>query len=234
MMGQIKNIGLTALGLGAGARGIMGLYNLMRRQQGPKTRSVMPVPVDVPYPTKQKQAFDIGQFFKGDYANSYAEIPWAIPAATAAGVGGLAGGWSMLDGILDQRRKGRLDTDLEKARSDFDQALLAQYDKPKTAAAELANELDKLYDNAVAASKTEKAASGIAGPAGALTGMGLTIGGLGAVATAMAVYNAVKKRNTDSLLESAQKRRQRANFRANPTQLWARPTPVEVQAPGAL
>lgn len=226
---QLGNIGVAGLGIGAGARGLIGLYNLMRRQSGSARQGLNPVPVDVPYPVagqQKKQAFDlndISKWWDGAYAEKMHQIPWAIPAATAVGLGSLAGGWGAVDSVLDKRRKGQLDEELQKTRQDFDAALLAQYDKPKTAAAELSIELDKLFDQATAAG--EKQAS-LAGMSGTAAGVGMTVGGLGALATAMAVYNAVKKRNSESLLDSAQKRRLRRNYENNPTPLWARPVPV--------
>ncbi len=235
LMKNLGSLGLTALGVGAGARGIMGLYNLMRRRSvGSNMRQVKPVPVDVPYPVKQKQAsFEaVKKFFGGDYAQTMGQIPWAMPAAAAVGLGGVGLGWTALDGVLDKRRKAQVEDEVATARQEFDQALMSQFDKPKTAAEELSVELDKMFDAAQQTTPEKRAfLEEAAGPLGSIAGAGMTVAGLGSLAAAMAVYNAVKKRNNDSILESAQKRRQRRNYTLNPTPLWARPVPAAPEAP---
>lgn len=231
------NMGLGAAGVGMGARGLVGIYNLLRRNmRPPRTKPLGPVMIDVPVPRKEKRAdaapapSAISKFLSGGSATTQAGVPWAIPAAVAAGGVGLYGGWKGMDAILDHRRKAMLQEELDKARTDYDTALFAQYDNPKTAAERVAVGLDKLYDALQDQEKSANLAN--------LGGMGLgaygTVAGVSGTMAALTAYAATKKRQQAELLRKAQASRLRRMYAAQPTPLYARPLETAGAAtPGA-
>jgi hypothetical protein len=124
----LKNLGLLSmvgLGVGAGARGATGLAQLVNRNvKTPPSSLPHAVPVDLPLEsTEEEKLAGMTDFLKGDYAQSMAGVPWVLPASVAAGAAGIGGGWSAMDYLLDKRRKGELDAELETARKEYEAAL---------------------------------------------------------------------------------------------------------------
>lgn len=174
----------------------------------------------VSMPTAKAAGFGewLADTIAGRNATSVAGVPWAMPATAAATIGGGYGGWKALDAILDARRKATLQSDLDQAKQEYEQALM-----PKTAGDnELGQTLDQLYD------EMEKTAK--PGMLGEWTGVGLGTYGLAALITALAGgaagYSFGKQRQMKTLLDSAQAKRRRARFEASPEPIQVRPSPV--------
>lgn len=230
-IGQLGKLLLTGAGVGIGARGLLGLMQLTRRNiKPPQPLSGGPVEVDVPLPAQpeEEKVANLGSFFRGDYAKNQNGIPWMIPATVLGGGASIYGGWKLMDSVLDHRRKKELEEDVASAKHDFHQALLAEFDRPvhvpKLAAdRSLADNLDRIYENVKQAGMFDDAAH----YAGVGTGMYATAAGVGGLAAAIGAYQATKKRQEQALLRKAQKMRQRQMWNRQPPALIANPVAAE-------
>lgn len=241
---DIRNVGLTALGVGAAGRGIVGLIQHMKQNRAKKTRSG-PAYLPLPYPAKT------AGFLDGDGATTKGGIPWYGPAMMLGGLGGLGLGWKGMDKVLDARRQREQESELAAARQQFHDALLSQYDEPikvhpemlsgkKKSAADdtmvkVGEALDELYDvfqKAAAEEETRpmsKSAidwSNVAGQAAGGYGM---YAGLSGLLTGALVYDKIQKRSRRAVLEKALAKRQRRKFMQQPTEIYATPEPMPVQ-----
>jgi len=178
-------------------------------------------------------------FLGGDHATSKAGIPWYGPAMMTAGLAGLAGGWKGVDHLLNKRRAREREKELGAARSEFHDALMAQYDRPlagagptKAAAdlspmAKVGAELDTLYD------QFEKAAFALNDTAGQLAGGYGVYAGLTGLMTGALVYDKARKRQRRAILEKAMQRRERRRFNVAPPEITAVPEPFHPAPPAA-
>lgn len=216
----------AAGGIGMGVRGLAGLAGMLHSNRPKPMSAVSPIVLEVPVHNgeeERKYAFDFGKFMKGDNAVTPAGIPWAMPAFVLGGGAAGYGGWKLMDSLLERRRKDELEGELDMARKDFHNALHAQAlggAKAATAEPTLNEKLDRLFD------MTEKAANVFEQPghyAGVAAGMYGTIGGLATIGTALAVYNAMKKRQERSLVERAQKTRMRKLYEQQPLPIYTKP-----------
>lgn len=225
-LGNLGTLAVVGAGVGAGSRGLLGLLQLAHRNSR-KPEPTIPPPLAIDLPLAEQEEEKVGgvsDFMRGDYAQSIAGIPWAIPAHVAAGAGGLAGGWTLMDYLLDKRRKGELQSELDKAKGDYEVALS---NGMKTAEeGSLAADLDKLYD------AVEKRSSSFADMAGQATGMYGLYAGTSGLAGALMAYQWGKKRQRKALIEKALKERRRKRFQSQPSALYLRPG--SVSAPGSL
>lgn len=234
---DVRNIGLGAVGVGAAGRGLVGLIQMMKANKPKKTRSG-PAYLPLPYPAEPtKQAGFLG----GDAATTKGGVPWYGPAMLMGGLGGLGLGWKGMDKVLDARRQKEEEGELVRAREQFHDALLEQYDAPikthptlmkKRAGDESTMEkvgkaLDALYDKFEAAKEEEKVAgvdwSNLAGQAAGGYGM---YAGLSGLLTGAMVYDKINKRSRRAILEKALQQRQRRKFMQQPTEIMAVPEPV--------
>lgn len=251
-LNDLGKITLTSLGVGAGARGLMGIMDLIHRNTKPRKTYSGPAVVQLPYPvepgeTRKAEPEKVagigdflagmprrtGEFLAGRDATTKEGIPWYLPAAMTVGMGGLATGWHGVDKLLDERRKGDVDTDLDAARQHFNEALLGQYSKPLKAkdldkkgadADSLGHDLDRLYD-----AFQEKSASW-GDMAGQLAGAYGVYAAPAALFTGMMAYQSAAKKQQMALLNKALQRRQRRRFMQSPPEVYATPVPVEVGA----
>lgn len=225
-LGNIGTLAVVGAGVGAGSRGLLGLLQLAQRNSH-KPEPTIPPPLAIDLPLSEQEEEKVGgvsDFLRGDYAQSINGIPWAIPAHVAAGAGGLAGGWTLMDYLLDKRRKGELQSELDKAKGDYETALS---NGMKTAEeGSLASDLDRLYD------EVEKRSSSLADMAGQATGMYGLYAGASGLAGALMAYQLGKKRQRKALIEKALKERRRKRFQSQPSALYLRPGTVS--APGSL
>lgn len=238
---DIRNLGLTTLGIGAGGAGLVGLINMMRRNTEPKKRSG-PALLPLPYPVEPalapeniKQGGVLPDLGGADAATK-GGIPWYYPAMFGVGMGGLGLGWKGMDYILDKRRKEERQQELDLARNEFQDALLAQYDKPlgnKKAAdstmLKVGEALDALWNkmaNAIQETITKEAVDWNNLGGQVLGGYGAYAGLTGLLAGTL-VYDKMKKRSRRAILEKALQRRQRREFNQRPTEIFAVPEPVE-------
>jgi hypothetical protein len=133
--------GLAAAG-GVGARGLLGLRYMFGRKRPDLQRTLGPTVLSVPAPVYASPAAATAGHKAAGYAlykqaiekraegllTSRSEIPWYLPGITLAGVGGLAGGYKLMDVLMDRKRKADLQADLQDARAQYRAALLSQYD----------------------------------------------------------------------------------------------------------
>jgi len=232
---DLQNILLTGLGIGAGARGLYGLYNLAQRSgRGPEQpRTPGPLVLDYPIPTREEEdelrpklAADDESFWD---SQSKTGIPWYLPGGLAAGAGGVYGGWKLMDMILDRRRNQEQEDDLEQARAEFRAALTGG--GPKLASDggnTLGHDLDRLYDMLQEKqAEFEKTSSSAVGDIwGKIKGGYGVYSGLTSLAAGLWMYNRAKKMQRRTLLEKAKKERERQRFERRPPAIEALPTPA--------
>lgn len=233
---DIRNVALAALGVGVAGRGTVGLLNSLQRdrQKKPKGPSLL---LPLPYPAEKA-----GNFLGGDSAATKAGIPWYMPAMMMGSLAGLGGGWAGMDAVLHRRRKAETDAELNKARAQFHDALLSQYDAPlqnqtsitaKVAAdapemVKVAQELDAVWD--LIDKRLEKGSFDFANAAGVAAGGYGTYAGLSGLLTGALVYDKVAKRSRRAILQKAMQRRDRRNFTMRPNEIYAIPEPVSAPA----
>lgn len=221
----------ASLGVGAGARGLMGLYNLM---QGKPKSNFSPGPgiLRIPYSEEEEslqKAGDGDSFMQGGSASSFSGIPWALPAATAGGLASLYGGWKGMDLILDAQRKRKLKQELERAKAEFEQALVPPPEDKQgsnDSRSKLGEDLDFVYDRMMKAAEP-----GFLGVDWGDLG-GKAVGGYGVYAllssllAGMGAYGMTANRSRRKLLEKAQKRRAMQRAQQRPTEIFAIPAPI--------
>ena len=203
-------VALAGLGSGAGLRGLIALMEMSQSGAKPGGNSLAAGRTSMPQdPSKEKTA-SLAEFLRGDYAKSVAGVPWAIPAAVGAGAAGAYGGWRGIDELLDRRRKGELDEELEEAKREYEAALAGE--------GKLAQDLDTLYDEV----EKQAAVSDAAGTAAGLYGL---YGGTSALVAALMAYQWGKKRQKRQLLEAAQTKRRRRRYAGQPIPVQVTPVP---------
>lgn len=153
-------------------------------------------------------------------------IPWVLPAHVAGGLGGAYTGWKLMDHILDKRRKSELDEQVDSAKNEFQQAILSQHERPRSARFKIGTE------NSLGAALDELAGKffqKLATTGGDVVGKSLgtygTYAGLSALLAGSLAYGAAKKRQNRTLLERAQKEQLRRESEKHPIQVMARPVP---------
>ena len=234
----------AGLGLGAAARGGVGLMNLARRNQPrPEPTNVFEIQTtddeEEPYLKAAEGSwipeFNWKEWLGGANARTPMEIPWFPPAAMAAGLGGAYLGWKGLDKIMDKRRKDEQDDALENAKMQFQQALQGSTQAKYAGDNELGRELDSLFDEVKVAmdhvepGKLEKAADGIPGgrTLGTLAGLYGIYALLSGGAMGRAAYSRAKKKTAPEVLGAAVKRRKRMRAAAKPTPAYAAMPPAK-------
>lgn len=230
-MGNVGRLSMATLGIGAGLRGAMGLYNVLKNNIGKprKTRSG-PSLLSLPYPVAKEAAE--GENFLPE-VTQVKSLPWYGPAMMFGGLASLGAGWKGVDMVLKRRAQRDREAQLGAARKHFHEALLNQYDKPYAAAGpmgkigsdepNLGRELDRLYD----AVEKVAALGGLVPDDMAGQGLGWygMIGGGAAALTGAMVYDKMKKRQQRAILEKALMKRERRRFAQQPTEITAVPEP---------
>jgi hypothetical protein len=157
----------------------------------------------------------VGDLFSGWDASAPVDKPWAWPVGALAIGGGLYGGYKLTDWLLDKARRREVDSELETARKNYQQAMMGQYEQKSAAV----DPVDALYD----LPDGEKRALVGSLLGAALLGMGALAGGSG-----IAAYNWGRGHSRTKTLEEAIRRRQEALFAQAPRPIIALPIPHEV------
>lgn len=174
-----------------------------------------------------------GNQLMGDLATSIWGNPWAVAGSVPAAGAGLYGGYKLMDWLADSRRKSELDSELEQAYAEYEEALNDDRQLKQSSADPT---LDDLFDDL---EDTEKNA-GVFGTAmkpfqntmNHVFGTDATGGAMGAYllaalltggATGTLSYDWAKKRQKQKLLEKAIKKREREQARRGPTPFVAVP-----------
>jgi len=218
-MGRVTAIGA---GVGAGARGLQGLWNLVRRNvSGPAVGPNSPLTLDIPDTREDEEEEKFAGFFvdralgflSGDYASTLAGHPLSTPTKVLGAGAGAIGGWKLLDWIMDRRRKSEMQAEAAKAEEEYEQALLGQHKQGS-----LGHDLDLLFD------ETEK--QGTVGDfMGGAAGIYLTGAGLGALLTGKITHDIARKRQRQSLLTKARRKHMRQSRSLRPAAIYVNPLP---------
>lgn len=215
---------LAGLGVGAAARGGLGLVRLLNRNLAAKQTPTYG-PLITPIPLEEsEEAPTADQTLKAAQVLSQPTSKWGYwPYPTSLLVGtplAMIGSWTMVDKLLDARRKAEQKARLQRAQQDFEEALL--HHEPKTAGASspLGQALDQLYDS------LEKQSIDWAELWRRLvSNYGAYAAGTGAAAFLFA-YTKGQKHQRRALLEQAQRKRRTEAARIRPAEVYAVPTRV--------
>jgi len=224
-MKDIMHTGLAALGVGAAARGAMGLANLVKRHTNPpRPKYPQAIVTRVPVPVEEDEEKTAAITAKDAH-------PWYYPGMLLAGGAGLVGGWKGVDFLLEKQRTAQKEHELRRAKGDFEEALLSSYGQPrkigpggvatKTAAAELGELLDGVFDG-----MQQKQAfnwDNLKGRIGGMYGMYALATGIPA---AMWQYNRTSSTGRGATLDKAMKLRSRKAYMNRPSEIYAVPEPV--------
>jgi hypothetical protein len=215
-------VGIAGLGVGAGARGITGISNLFGAHAEPSRRPLPPPSLlPVPIPGRRPEEDEEDPLRKAAAAISkVAEVRpglnwWQIPASAALGAGGVAGGWELMDAILNSRRRVEMDQELADVQTEYEDALRNQYEQ----ALMKRGELDEIFEKHAGSDWLGDLWEMIKG--GYATGLGLSAG-----AGALGGYRWAKSRNRNLKLDEALRRRKQLRAgRIEP--LYAYPVPAD-------
>lgn len=226
---DVRNLAMASLGVGMGARGLTGIYNLLANRKANTARS-SPPELPLPYPVEPdeeatRQAHK--QAGLADSATIKPGIPWYGPAMLMGGLAGLGTGWAGMDAVLDHRRKAEHASQLEQAKEEFHNALLSQYSKPLDSVPNIKRAetdsvgvvLDRVFD------LFEKHATWSDTVGAGLGAYGM-YGGITALAAGAAMYNQANKKSQRSIIAKALQRREQRRFMEQPPEIYARPEPI--------
>lgn len=243
-LARVLAAGIGAAGLGVVGRGAMGLARSLQAPP-PETRPQNKIVVPIPVASLGRGRPDFRPDLSGGPAVGFpggaglggmpalpgekmaekaygkeaaaADLPWYLPAVTAAGAVGLYGGYRAADSYLNSREKTQMQDKVDAARQRFRTALVESLApvpaQPKLALDVLATERGKL-----------------AFPSG-----GKMLGMAGAGATLLALlsgklmYDAASARSPSALLAKAEKQRQRDMAASRPPAIEIMPTPVSLR-----
>lgn len=212
---------LLAGGLGAAVRGYSGLTNLPESKKRKKPQRTIEMPVAYP----EKQALFGNDNSK---ATSMIGLDYFAPAMLLGAPLAAYGGWKGVDAIMNKQREKEVDSDLERAKAEYEKALLGSYKKGTDEALDVAFDLYKQANPEESKSMLTWLADKISPN---LTGAGLGLGLAYTAATAPLGYHLVNKamqRNSkQALLRKAMEERARRQAKIQPPEIYAVPTPVE-------
>lgn len=246
---DVGNVAMTALGVGAGARGLLGLIRALRPPTPTSTLSPAMLPLPVPVEKeKEKVAFKLPALVDSDMqATSKGGLSLYGPAMMLAGLGAAGLGWKGIDHVLDSRRRSQREDEMNTARQEFENALVSQYDKPVKLAGEVpavAVDLDALFDKYAelvpegykAEELVKVAEGGVTQQIGDWVGhdnVGKALGGYGIYAglsgllAANYMFDKGRKRSNRSIVENALAERENRRYQQAPTEIYAMPSPIE-------
>lgn len=211
---------LVAGGLGAAVRGYTGLSNLGESKKRKPVNRVVEMPVQYP----EKQALFGNDNSK---ATSMIGLDYFAPAIMLGAPLAAYGGWKGVDAILNKQREKEVESDLDRAKAEYEKALLGSYKKGTDEALDLAFESHEKTANPIM-----EGLSGLANYISPnLSGAGLGLGAAYTLATLPLGYHIVnkvmKKNSKRALLQKAIEERARRQAKIQPPEIYAVPTPVQ-------
>lgn len=244
-----KLLGFGVLGVGAGmsARALMGLRNLLSKPRAIAATSSIPtsVPISVPMGPEadedEKYASttplqDAAALLKE--ANLFDARPgvnwWMVPGSVGAAGGGIYGGWSLIDKLMAGRHKAEMESELEDAEQEYQDAIRQQYQRAMQGKQGDFDGLDDVFDRFTSGMEKDAGLKEWAGQ-GKQTAGDIIHGGIGAYLTALALvggaggltgYNWAKSQGKHKLTEQALQIRNR--LRQQPQPVYAYPRPVRI------
>lgn len=125
----LGKLGLLGAGIGASVRGFHGFLNTFSPRTTTNLTPARNIDLPVMYKNKDKernkQAVD--ESARGGIADLALSKPGVMPAALIGTPLAVYGGWKGVDLILDKLRQRSLKKDLDKAKTDYETALLGSY-----------------------------------------------------------------------------------------------------------
>lgn len=219
---EIAKYLLIGAGTGAAVRGATGLGRLFGGEQEvvPSKTVDMPVLFGVPKKIKNEEEEDIKrlEYKSAEEKEAYSKssLPYYLPAMLLGTPLAAYGGWKAVDAVLDKQRKAKSEDNLEEAKKDYEEALLASYQK----SASTDEMLDEVFE-------TYKEAGTFSDLLGTGKGLALTYALASAPAGYMIVNSMMKKNSKRKILEKAMRERARRQAAKQPAELYAIPAPVE-------
>lgn len=225
---QILQAILMAGGAGVALRSGLGLSRMFSESQAVPSKTV---DMDVLIPGEEEKrsedlierAFNAVGMGKKQHPNSTSNIgvPGYLPSLLLGTPLAFAGGWKGMDMLFNKSRKARNKRKTEKAKEDYDAAVLESYKQ----GSDNALPTEKLD---VAFNQLEKVAVfGVENVPGALKGLFATYAALSGPAAYMFVNDRMKKNSTKSIIEKAMRERARRHSQQQPLELYAKPRTVE-------
>lgn len=229
MLNNILGVTLASLGVGAAGRSLLGLRDLANRAAAKKKRTVHPAIVEVNVPkvteASEKTAQTPGappstgwDWLLGRTTDNLHAKPLYYTGMGAGAIGGLYGGYKIVDKLMNHLQKRDKEKELEQAKEEYRNAVLGQYTggiKESKEQEELSKDLDilcKLYKE------------GNFG--GAVTNMYLPIAAALALGTGTMTYSWMKGRRPEERLAKAIKQREMLRQATKPPEIYAIAKPV--------
>ena len=167
-------------------------------------------------------------------------VPWALPAASMAFLGGTYGGHKLVKSLLKSRRKKEIQKRLQEAQKEYEEAMLSQYDPAKLRkitgfkTASASTPLDACFDLLFTGTKpvqeklaAVKKAVNLNELLGQGAGLYLTGAGLLGLGSGVGMYKYLESRSKAKLLRDALKQRALLKSLSNPAEIYVSPQPVE-------
>lgn len=288
---KVLGIGLTALGLGAAGRSLIGLRDMYAKAFSHRPAPTAPAVVEIGVPTvtedddeeqNRQNRMRAPTLFKSadkfnynpspsdpsntanigilpdvnptdvtasplkamlNYLGGLKHVtpttkPWFMTAALGAGMGGLYGGYKLVDHVLDKTHQADKDRELEDAKNEYRKALVEQYSptspavKRANAEATLGEDLNTLYELTKEATRKGGWGDKFNDWSGtALSGYG-ALAALLAGGSGLAAYNWTKARSPEERLAKAIKQREKLRWSTRPPEIYAvtKPLPVRMSS----
>lgn len=154
-------------------------------------------------------------------ASSNIGVPGYLPSLLLGTPLAFAGGWKGMDMLFNRQRKSRNKRKTDKAKEDYEAAVLESY-KQGSDNALPADKLDAAFNH------LEKSATlGLENVPGALKGLFATYAALSGPAAYMYVNDKMKKSSNKAIIEKAMRERARRSAQQQPFELYAKPKTIE-------
>ncbi len=179
------------------------------------------------------------------------QMPWYMPAIGAGAIGGVAGGYKLMDWVLNKKRKADLRGELDDAKREYQEALVDMYDPNKirllkrgSAAEALARDLDELaaltvkqanpsetwtdalgkrLTGVIPTTNVQRTASSVGG---AGLGTYLALAGAIGLGSGYLSHQYFSKTDPNKVLADVVKKRERERWATRPPEIFAVPSPV--------
>ena len=230
-LSQAGNIALAGLGIGASARGLQGLYGLLSRNTAPVAEapsSLVPIPYVAPEDKKKKRESLLkgaGVLPDTGHPTTPDAVLGSLPLKVLGGGAGLYGGYKLMDYVLDKRRQSAVQSDVDKAKKEFEAALLAQTAAPgmkmstdSSIGTQLGQTLNELHG------LLRKQSNDMVNQM--INGYGVYAGGTGLLA-AMAAYQLAQKHTQRKSLQDALKQKKINDYATRPPEVFAQAIPTQ-------
>jgi hypothetical protein len=166
------------------------------------------------------------RWLRGDTNNAIGGMPWVYPGLTLAGIGGLYGGYKLVDWLAKKRRKSESEGDLEEAKEEYEQAMKGMYGKQ--AAATLDDVCDTIESKSAQLTKQAGLPDmswwpGMNNVLGGGTGAYLALAALLTGGAGLGAYHLTRSKSPSKTLEEALRQRAQVRSLQNPPEIYINP-----------